>query len=119
MMTEKNTQLSLQGKVAIVTGAARGIGRAIATLLAHSGVFVLLQDIDVKTLQETCNTLQEQGYSVLANQGDVSRVDDVQSMIDQTIDSWGRVDILINNAGIGGIGKTMLELEIEEWQRMI
>jgi 3-oxoacyl-[acyl-carrier protein] reductase len=63
--------------------------------------------------------LQSQGRDVLQSQGDVSRVADVQSMINRTIEAWGRVDILVNNAGIGGVGKSLLELEIEEWQRMI
>ena len=119
MTTENGGQLALDGKIAIVTGAARGIGRAIADLLARSGVSVLLQDIDGATLQETCNRLQEQGRDILASQGDVSQVEDIQRMIDKTINAWGRVDILVNNAGIGGVGKTILELGIEEWRRMI
>jgi len=119
MTTENGRQLALDGKVAIVTGAARGIGRAIAGLLARSGVSVLLQDIDGKTLQKTCDRLQKQGRDVLQSQGDISRATDVQSMINRTIAAWGRVDILVNNAGIGGVGKSLLELEIEEWQRMI
>lgn len=119
MTIDQSCQLTLKGKTAIVTGAARGIGHAIASLLARNGVSVLLQDIDSKSLQETHESLQSQGYTVLASQGDVSRVADVQNMIDQTLESWGRIDVLINNAGIGGVGKTVAGLEIEEWQRMI
>lgn len=118
-MVEHDCSLALEGKVAIVTGAARGIGRATADLLSRAGASVLLQDIDAESLSQACETLRAQGCSVLARQGDVSQLDDVQAMVDTTLESWGRVDILVNNAGIGGAGKTLLELELDEWQRMI
>lgn len=118
-MTQQDSQLILKGKVAIVTGAARGIGRAIAEVLARSGASVLLQDIDRDSLQKTYKAFQEQGYRVLACAGDVSQADDIQKMIVKAIDVWKRIDILVNNAGIGGTGKTIQALELEEWQRMI
>ena len=118
-MVVSDNKFTLEGKVAIVTGAARGIGRAIASLLAHSGALVVLQDINASALQDTHAALESERCAVTTSHGDVSRIGDVQAMIDHAISSWGRIDILINNAGIGGVGKTTVELEIEEWQRMI
>lgn len=118
-MTERYSQPPLKDKIALVTGAARGIGRATAELLAYSGASVLLQDIDNKTLQQTCQELRDKGYRVLACAGDVSRADDIQKMVTRAVVSWGRIDILVNNAGIGGTGKTIQMLELDEWQRMI
>lgn len=105
--------------MAIVTGAARGIGQATADLLSRAGASVLLQDINGRLLLKACETLREQGRVVLASQGDVSRPSDIQSMVDEALKAWGRIDILVNSAGIGGVGKTLLELELGEWQRMI
>lgn len=118
-MTALDGRLTLEGKVAIVTGASRGIGRAIAELFACCGVSVVLQDINEEILQETCSALERKGYAVAASPGDVSRREDVQRMTLKAIETWGRVDILVNNAGIGGLGKTLQMLETDEWQRMI
>jgi 3-oxoacyl-[acyl-carrier protein] reductase len=119
MMSPAGCHISLTGKVAIVTGAARGIGYAIAELLSQAGASVVLQDIDGLAVAESCDRLQQQGRRVLAVTGDVSRPPDVQSMVEETLDTWQRVDILVNNAGIGGVGKTLLELTPQEWQRML
>jgi 3-oxoacyl-[acyl-carrier protein] reductase len=111
--------VSLTGKVAIVTGAARGIGYAIAELLSAAGASVVLQDIDAAAVAQSCAHLEQQGRQVLAVGGDVSRPVDVQELVERTIRTWGRIDILVNNAGIGGVGKTLLELTPAEWQRML
>lgn len=110
---------TLNDKVAIVTGAARGIGYAVANMLSGLGARVMLQDIDAVTLKSAVQQLLAEDRQVLSNQGDVSRAFDIQAMVDETLEKWGRVDILVNNAGIGGVGKNLLELSIEEWQRMI
>jgi len=112
-------KFSLADKVAIVTGAARGIGYAVADLLSGLGARVMLQDIDAATLSSAVMQLQADDRQVLANQGDVSHALDTQAMVDETLGKWGRVDILVNNAGIGGVGKELLELSLIEWQRMI
>jgi NAD(P)-dependent dehydrogenase (short-subunit alcohol dehydrogenase family) len=111
--------ISLAGRVAIVTGAARGIGYAVADLLSASGASVVLQDVDSPTLVESCAQLEGAGRKVMAVAGDVSRPADVESLVEETVRSWRRIDILVNNAGIGGVGKTLLELSAEEWQRML
>lgn len=115
----ENGDLGLHRKVAIVTGAARGIGYATAACLSKLGASVLLQDIDGQAAIERCNDLREGGRDVEACGGDVSNMDDTAMMVELALESWGRIDILVNNAGIGGVGKTILELETEEWKRMI
>ncbi|HZD55952.1 MAG TPA: SDR family NAD(P)-dependent oxidoreductase [Anaerolineales bacterium] len=115
----RNGDLSLHGRVAIVTGAARGIGYATAACLARLGASVLLQDIDGGAVDERCSRLREAGRDVEVCSGDVSCADDAAMMAELALRSWGRIDILVNNAGIGGIGKTLLELKTEEWKRMI
>ena len=112
-------KFALTDKVAIVTGAARGIGYAVADLLSGLGARVMLQDIDATTLGTAVQHLQAEARQVICNQGDISLAFDTQAMVDETLDQWGRVDILVNNAGIGGVGKKILELSIAEWQRMI
>ncbi len=114
-----NDALELHKKVAIVTGAARGIGFATSRLLATLGASVLLQDIDEDAIYNAYHQLHESGFDVSVSIGDISRVDDTISMVETALRRWGRIDILINNAGIGGTGKTLLELDIKEWKRMI
>jgi 3-oxoacyl-[acyl-carrier protein] reductase len=109
----------LKDKVAIVTGAARGIGYAIGDVLSGFGARVMLQDIDGATLRSAVQQLQAENRQVLGSQGDVSNALDIQATVNETLSKWGRVDILVNNAGIGGTGKRLLELSIDEWQRMI
>lgn len=114
-----NRVLDFQGKVAIVTGAARGIGYATSVCLAQLGASVLLQDIDATTVRNVCNQLRKSGMDVEACGGDVSCPDDTIAIAEAALSSWGRIDILVNNAGIGGTGKTLLQLDIKEWQRML
>jgi glucose 1-dehydrogenase len=85
----------LEGKVAVVTGAARGLGAAIATRFAQEGARVLLADIDEKGVQVTAGMLDQRGMRV-----DVSQRSEVDRMIETAIDELGPVDVLINNAGI-------------------
>jgi NAD(P)-dependent dehydrogenase (short-subunit alcohol dehydrogenase family) len=111
--------LCLEGKVAIVTGASRGIGYSIADILSGLGSKVMLHDIDGPELNCTIQKLKGRDKDVLACQGDISLETDIQELVQETIQAWGRIDILVNNAGIGGIGKTLLELSVDEWQQMI
>ncbi len=92
---------SLAGKVAIVTGASRGIGRAIALKLAGKGASVIVNYAgNIEKAESVVATIKELGGKALAIQADVSKLTDIQKLFDQTIESFGKVDILVNNAGI-------------------
>ncbi len=109
----------LADRRAIVTGAGRGIGQAIARAFLHEGAAVLLNDIDDSLLHESLETLQSEGGNVVAAQGDVANTDDVRRFVEQARSELGGVDVLVNNAGIGGVGKTLLDLSQREWDLMI
>ncbi len=109
----------LAGKRAIVTGAGRGIGQAIARAFLHEGAAVLINDINDSLLQESLGSLMAEGGRVVTAQGDVANADDVRRVVEQATRELGGVDVLVNNAGIGGVGKTLLELSQREWDQMI
>jgi NAD(P)-dependent dehydrogenase (short-subunit alcohol dehydrogenase family) len=112
-------ELSLAGKIAIVTGAGRGIGDAIARLLAARGAWVAVNDIDGASANSTVSSIRDAGGSALAFPGDVSNSSDVGAVVKSVLDRNGRLDLLVNNAGIGGTGKFLADLTEEEWTRMI
>ncbi|BAY27009.1 short-chain dehydrogenase/reductase SDR [Calothrix sp. NIES-2100] len=91
----------LSGKVAIITGASRGIGRAIALKLANNGASVVINYAGSTTkAQEVVAEITQNGGQALAVQADISQVADIQRLFDQTIAHFGKVDILVNNAGV-------------------
>ncbi len=92
--------MSDQNKVAIVTGAARGIGKAIAQKLAQSGINVVVSDIMEEAAVATAEELKSFGVQTLAVKSDVSSLSDAMNLINKTVDTFGTVDYLINNAGI-------------------
>ena len=92
--------LGLEGRVAIVTGGAQGIGRATVMALANAGAKIGLTNIRCAKLDETIQELKDMGREVLKFCVDVTDVAAVQEMVDQTIATWGKIDILVNNAGI-------------------
>jgi len=108
----------LTGKTALVTGSARGLGFAYAQGLAAAGAGVILNDIREELLQESVQSLRNQGYQAHGFAFDVTREDAVESAF-AALEAQGlQVDILINNAGIQ-YRKPMVELELEQWQRVI
>lgn len=91
----------LEDKVAIVTGSGRGIGRAIAARLAQDGAAVMLNDIDEGPAQDALDELAASGHDELeVTVGDVSRSEDCADIVAATVERWGRVDVLVNNAGL-------------------
>jgi NAD(P)-dependent dehydrogenase (short-subunit alcohol dehydrogenase family) len=110
--------LSLDGKVAIVTGAASGIGRGIAFRLAEMGAFVAIFDIDKTNGAATTKKIQAQGGSSLFLECDVRRAFDCRSAVETVIEKNGKVDILCNGAGVI-IRKDVVELVEEEWDRTL
>jgi len=110
--------LDLSGGVAIVTGGAMGIGQGIAFRLAEAGASVVIADRDLEAAQRTVGLIIERGGRATAVQVDVGAVDDVQTMVQQTLDAFGQVDILVNNAGIFPFAPA-LEVSEELWDRVL
>ena len=92
--------MKLDDQVAIVTGSAQGIGRAIALGLAREGADVVIADIQLDKAVETVEEIERMGRKSIAVKTDVSRLTDLSAMVETTLDAFGRVDILVNNAGI-------------------
>ena len=90
----------IEGRVAIITGAAQGIGRAVAETLATHGARVALVDVRVDALEETIAAIQERGGTAMALPTDVSQREQVRAMVDQVLSAYGTIDILVNNAGV-------------------
>jgi NAD(P)-dependent dehydrogenase (short-subunit alcohol dehydrogenase family) len=105
--------MNLKNKVAVVTGGARGIGRATSLKLSSEGAKVVIVDLDKEAGQETVNLIKENGGDALLYEANVANFDEVERMIDYTAETYGRLDILFNNAGIGTL-KPLLEHDIYE-----
>ena len=94
-------RFDLQDQIALVTGAARGIGHTCALALAHAGANVALGLRDIQTGDELVKEIEAMGRRVLPLQMDVTRLDEIQQAIDSVVSHFGRLDILVNNAGLG------------------
>jgi 3-oxoacyl-[acyl-carrier protein] reductase len=110
--------MTLQGKTAIVTGAAQGIGRAIAETLANAGADIAVADLDPGRSQETVAAVKSTGRRALNIKVNVAEWADTKAMVDQVLKEWGRVDILVNNAGITRDG-LLLRMQEEDWQLVL
>jgi 3-oxoacyl-[acyl-carrier protein] reductase len=108
----------LEDKVAIVTGAAQGIGRAIALLLAKEGAHIVVSDINLPKAQETAQEIGALGRKALPIQVNVVRLEDVEKMVTAVIEHFGRVDILVNNAGITR-DRLILRMTEEDWDAVL
>ncbi|MFP7170923.1 SDR family NAD(P)-dependent oxidoreductase [Terribacillus halophilus] len=109
---------TIEGKVAIVTGAASGIGLATAEAYVNKGGKVVLADYNAEAGQRETERLKAAGGDVLFIPFNAADEDSIKSLIDQTVAHYGQVDILVNNAGIGGMGPTH-ELSYEEYRKVI
>ena len=110
--------MSATARVAVVTGAARGIGRATAAALAKNGFKVALVDVRARELRETAALVREAGTEALELEGDVTSFTTTQRLAREILTAWIRVDVLVNNAGISQ-PKGLLEISEEEWDRTI
>lgn len=108
----------LTGKTAIVTGGSRGIGREMAEGLAEAGANLMLCARKAEQLDETVTAFAAKGYSVSGKTCDVSKPEEVQAVIDATVERFGSVDILINNAGTSW-GAMPEDMPLERWQQVI
>lgn len=108
----------LKGRVAIVTGAASGLGRAIAVALAAEETAVVINDVDEETGRVATQGIIDAGGDAMFVRGDVSRVEDVRRLIDATMEKYKRIDILVNNAGLQHIAP-ITEFTDERWNYLI
>ena len=109
--------MRLQNKVAIITGAARGIGRGAAEVFCQQGATVVIWDI-LEEGETTARTLQEQGFRCEFRRVSTTDVPGLEAAAQSVVDQYGRIDILINNAGITR-DKTLLKMSVDEWQQVI
>ncbi|NBB76039.1 MAG: SDR family NAD(P)-dependent oxidoreductase, partial [Bacteroidetes bacterium] len=109
----------LNKKVALVTGAASGIGRQTAFALAIKGASVILSDIDKNGLKEAEECIQTQGGTVRSKLADISVENQVKDLIRFTAAEFGRLDIAVNNAGVGGEMNPTASYQVSEWDRVL
>jgi len=108
----------LENKVAIVTGAGMGIGQATALALAREGAKVAVADIDDAAGNATADQIRAAGGEAFFQHADVGSTDDVRRLVEETVARFGRLDVLVNNAGVA-IAGTVTEISEEDWNRLI
>jgi meso-butanediol dehydrogenase/(S,S)-butanediol dehydrogenase/diacetyl reductase len=108
----------VDGKIALITGAGSGIGRATALLFAERGARVMCADIDADAAEATSAGIRQRGCEAGAIGVDVSRAVDAKRMIDETVERWGGLDVLFNNAGIL-FHRALPDVEEDDWDRML
>lgn len=110
--------MKLENKVAIVTGAGSGMGKAIATLYAQEGAKVVVSDINEEAARAVVQEIQANGGEAFVLLANVAKEEDVQQLIDQTVSQYGTVDILINNAGIMDGMEPAADITDERWEKV-
>jgi NAD(P)-dependent dehydrogenase (short-subunit alcohol dehydrogenase family) len=111
--------MQLDGRVAVITGGSSGIGQASAELLAQAGAKVAIVGLSDEELQETVEKIQQQGGEVIPFSANVAQPDEIEAVMRQTSDRWGRIDIVLANAGINGVWAPLEALDPEEWDKTI
>ena len=110
--------MELKGRVALVTGAAQGIGRAVALLLAQKGADIVVSDINLGKAGETAKEIEAIGQRAMAIRADVAKTNDVERMVETVLEKFGQIDILVNNAGIAR-DKLILRMTEEDWDAVL
>ncbi len=110
--------MRLEDKVAIVTGAAKGIGCGIASVFSKEGAKVVVADWDQEAGEKTANEIGQSGGDAIFVKTDVSNEEQVKNLVQKTLDKYGRIDLLVNNAGIG-VYKSVLDATSEDWDKCL
>ena len=110
--------MKLNNRVVVITGAGSGIGRASALEFAKNGAAVAIVDIDLDRARETVRLVENDGGIARALSCDVAQADSVQRLVSDTLETFSRVDVLLNNAAIQ-VNKTIEDTSVEEWNRQI
>lgn len=113
------TDSTLQGNVALITGASSGIGRATALLLAQRGVQVVVADVDVEGSRQTVELIEQAGGAASFVQTDVTEAEQLAAAVAHTVSCYGRLDIAVNNAGIEGVQALTADYPEDIWRRVI
>jgi NAD(P)-dependent dehydrogenase (short-subunit alcohol dehydrogenase family) len=111
--------LGLEGKVAVVTGAGQGIGRACALMLARAGATPVVVDINAETARRVGEEARALGREALVVHADVRRPGEVERVAAETLERFGRLDIAVNNVGGGGGNKPVIESDLGDWERIL
>lgn len=111
--------MSLTGRVALVTGGGRGLGRAIALRLARDGAGLAIAGLEDEPLEDTASVLRGMGADAVPVQADLSHPDQVQGMAQQMLDHFGKVDILVNNAGFNQRRHHFVDIDLASWQEVV
>ena len=111
--------MQLADKVVLITGAGSGIGKAAAHLLAKEGAKIAALGRSEPEIQQTVEEIRRSGGNVIPTLADISQSEQMQQAIQQTINQWGRLDIVFANAGINGVWTSLEELEPEEWDKTL
>jgi 3-oxoacyl-[acyl-carrier protein] reductase len=117
-MCERRSQVRLEDKISIVTGAASGIGKATAMLFGEEGSTVISADIDIEGAQKTVEEMQKRGHSAQAARVDLSDTGDIEKMVSDIVKKYGNIHILVNNAGV--FSKVQIpDMTEKEWDRVM
>ncbi len=110
--------MRLENKVTLVTGGGSGIGRGIAQMFAEEGALVMVVDVSLEGAKETAQKITSEGGDARFVQADISKEDEVQQIVQEAVDTWDRLDVLVNNAGIVREG-SVTETTIEDWDAVM
>ncbi|HWV72959.1 MAG TPA: SDR family oxidoreductase [Pseudosphingobacterium sp.] len=109
---------NIKGKVVVITGASSGLGEATAQLLSKEGAILVLAARRAELIEKLANTIRENGGEALAVPTDVSNAGQVQSLVDTAVKEFGKIDVILNNAGVMPLS-ALEDLKIHEWEQMI
>jgi 3-oxoacyl-[acyl-carrier protein] reductase len=110
--------MRFQGKVAVVTGSGKGIGKSVIQKLAQEGAFVTVTDLNSQTCEETALEIIQSGGKAIAVAGDISIAEDARTIVEKTIEAYGKIDILVNNAGIVKDVR-ITDMEEDDWDKVL